>query len=330
MAVSTGEHWTSRDIPNQAGRRIVLTGANSGIGYYTALELARNGAQVVMACRNLASAQEAANGIRAEVPNALLEVAILDLASLDSVREFSAKLIRDGSVDLLINNAGVMAPKHRLQTKEGLELQFGTNVVGHFLLTALVLPALVRSAERRSDRPRIVTVASIAHKRGRLHFEDLQWTKSYSPMRAYQQSKLANLMLARELDRRLRRAGEPESLIMSIAAHPGVANTKLFQVGDHGKVERLIRRGMGRLIGTLLNSGAEGALATLYAAAAADVQDGGYYGPKGFREMRGVEIASAEIAPQARDQAAAERLWAECERLGGVTLLQKDSVRVSG
>jgi len=330
MAVWTGEHWAPRDIPNQAGRRVVLTGANSGIGYYAALELARNGAQMVMACRNPASAEEAARGIRAEVPNALVEVAILDLASVDSVREFSAKVIREGSVDLLINNAGVMAPKHRLQTKEGLELQFGTNVVGHFVLTALLLPALVQSAERHPDRPRVVTVASIAHKRGRLHFDDLQWTKSYSPMRAYQQSKLANLMLALELDRRLRRAGEPQSRIMSVAAHPGVANTKLFQVGDHGPIERLIRRGMGKLIKTTLNSGAEGALATLYAATTADAQDGGYYGPKGFREMRGVEIRSAEIAPQARDQAAAERLWTECERLGGVKLLHQDSARVSG
>jgi hypothetical protein len=167
----------------------------------------------------------------------------------------------------------------------------------------------------------VVTVASIAHKRGRIWFDDLQSVKSYSPMAAYQQSKLANLLLTFELDRRLRRAGEPASRIMSVAAHPGVANTNLFQAGEFGPAERLARRGFGLVINELLNSSAEGAVATLYAATSLDVQEGGYYGPKGFREMRGLEIGAADIAPQATELSTAERLWKECERLGGVTLL---------
>lgn len=324
-----GKHWAPKDMPNQSGRRVVLTGANSGIGYHTALELARNGAHVVMGCRNPARAADAVRRIQKEVPNALVDVAILDLASLESVREFAAQ-ISSRPIDVLINNAGVMAPKYRLETKEGLELQFGTNVVGHFVLTALLLPALEQSAALHGERPRIVTVASIAHKRGRLHFNDLQWTKSYNAMRAYQQSKLANLMLALELDRRLRRAGGSQSRIMSVAAHPGVANTDLFQTGNFGRAERVIRRGVGMLIEKLLNSGAEGALATLYAATAANVQDGGYYGPQGFQEMRGAEIGAAEIASHALDRSSAERLWAECERLGGVKLLSRYESRLSG
>jgi len=317
-----GKYWTLTDMPNQSGRRVIVTGANSGIGYHAALELARNGACVVLACRNRARGEAAVARLQKEVPNAQTEVAILDLAALDSVREFAAREISRGvPLDLLINNAGVMAPKRRLETKDGLELQFGTNVLGHFVLTALLLPALIRSAATERERPRVVTIASIAHKRGRLRFDDLQCVASYSPMSAYQQSKLANLILAFELDRRLRVTGEPASRIMSVAAHPGVADTNLFQVGEFGLAEKIARRGLGVVIKKLLNSDGEGALATLYAATAPDVQDGGYYGPKGFREMRGRRIDNAQIAPQAVDRSAAERLWEECERLGGVKLL---------
>jgi NAD(P)-dependent dehydrogenase (short-subunit alcohol dehydrogenase family) len=322
VARSMGKYWTLRDMPNQSGRRVVVTGANSGIGYHAALELARNGAHIVLACRNPARCEDAVARLQREVPNARTEVAILDLAELDSVREFAAGEVSRGvPLDLLINNAGVMAPKRRLETKDGLELQFGTNVLGHFVLTALLLPALIRSAAMKGERPRVVTIASIAHKRGRLRFDDLQCVQSYNPMSAYQQSKLANLMLALELDRRLRAAGEPASRIMSVAAHPGVADTNLFQVGEFGLAEKIARRGLGVVIKELLNSDDEGALATLYAATAPDVQDGGYYGPKGFREMRGVRIGDAEIAPQAVDRTAAEQLWDECERLGGLKLL---------
>ena len=157
-------------------------------------------------------------------------------------------------LDLLINNAGVMAPKRRQETADGFEIQFGTNVLGHFALTALLLPALERAAEAGTQRPRVVTIASIAHKRGRINFDDLQSTKHYSPMGAYQQSKLADLMFAFKLDRRLRAAGPPASGVMSVAAHPGVANTNLFQSGEYMAIERVIRRGIGAAIGALLNS----------------------------------------------------------------------------
>jgi NAD(P)-dependent dehydrogenase (short-subunit alcohol dehydrogenase family) len=249
----------------------------------------------------------------------------LDLASLASVREFTdAELRRGLALDLLINNAGVMAPKKRLQTRDGFELQFGTNVLGHFALTALLFPALVRAAESKAEAPRVVTLASIAHKRGRLNFDDLQWEKSYSPMGAYQQSKLADLMFALELDRRLRVAGMPDARIVSVAAHPGVANTNLFQVGEFGRAEKLVRRGFGVLIGTLLNSEEAGALPTLYAATAPEVQGGGYYGPVGFQEMRG-RVGSAMIFAHAHDAAAAARLWTECERLTETALLSQEA-----
>jgi NAD(P)-dependent dehydrogenase (short-subunit alcohol dehydrogenase family) len=316
---TSAEGWSAAEIPSQAGRRVVITGANSGIGYYAALALAGKGAQVVLGCRDRAKGEAAAARIQAEAPGAATEVAVLDLASLDSVRQFAAaELGRNAPLDLLINNAGVMAPKKRLETKDGFELQFGTNVLGHFALTALLMPVLLRAAESSPQQPRVVTLASIAHKRGRLNFDDLQSVKSYSPMGAYQQSKLADLMFAFELDRRLRAAGLPAARVMSVAAHPGVANTNLFHVGDFHPVERLVRRWVGTAINALLNTETQGALPTLYAATAADAVSGGYYGPQGFQEMRGGDAGPAEIAPQALDAAAASRLWSECERLTGV------------
>jgi len=311
--------WTVADIPSQMGRRALITGANSGIGYFAALELARKGAHVLLGCRDRAKGETALARLRAEVPQAAAEVVLIDLASLDSVRGFAASELERGvPLDLLINNAGVYAPKKRLETADGFELQFGTNVLGHFALTALLMPALMHAAEVQAQRPRVVTLASIAHKRGRLNFEDLQSRKSYDPSASYGQSKLANLMLAFELDRRLCAAGAPASQVMSVAAHPGVANTNLFLVGEFSASERLVRRGIGVVVGALLNSEAEGALPTLYAATAPDAAEGGYYGPQGWAEMRGGDVGPAKIAPQALDKAAAARLWSECERLTGV------------
>jgi NAD(P)-dependent dehydrogenase (short-subunit alcohol dehydrogenase family) len=249
---------------------------------------------------------------------------MLDMASLASVRAFAAaELAREQPLDLLINNAGVMAPKQRLETADGFEIQFGTNVLGHFALTALLLPALERAAAGAAVlRPRVVTIASIAHKHGRrLNFDDLQSVKDYSPMGAYRQSKLADLMFAFELDRRLRAAGPPASSVMSVAAHPGVANTNLFQVGEFPPVEKLVRRWFGAAIGALLNSDAQGALPTLFAATAPEAVSGGYYGPQGFLETRGGDVGPANVAAQALDETAASRLWIECERLTGVSLL---------
>jgi len=302
--------WTTNDIPDQTGKRALVTGANSGIGFYTALELARHGATVVLASRDPRKAAEAAARILKEVPGAKLEKSSLDLASLASVRAF-ATTQTDIPLDLLINNAGVMAPPKRKETQDGMELQFGTNVVGHFALTALLLPSLTPAA-------RVVTLASIAHKSGKLDFNDLQSTARYNPMRAYQQSKLADLMFAFELQRRLKLAG---SAIESIAAHPGVANTNLFHSPEHGTLISAARRFMGVLFDNFLNSQPSGALPTLYAATAPEAKPGGYYGPQGFQEMRGGDVGPAKVAPQARDEAAAAHLWKVCEELCGLQML---------
>lgn len=313
--------WTTAAIPPQHNRRALITGANSGIGYHAALELARHGATVMLAARDRTRGEAALAKIRAEIPNADVELVLLDLASLQSIRTFTQQeLAHNRPLHLLINNAGVMAPPARLETADGFELQFGTNVLGHFALTGLLLPALERaaipapgnSAMNAEQPPRIVTIASIAHKRGKLAFDDLQSTRTYSPMRAYQQSKLADLMFSLELDRRLRAAHSP---ILSLAAHPGVANTNLFQPGDRPALERVIRKAFGRVIHTILNTDAEGANPTLYAATSPQAQPGGYYGPQGFQEMRGADPGPAKIAPQALNQNDATRLWQTCEQL---------------
>jgi len=306
-------------IPSQAGRRALITGANSGIGYYAALELARKGAHVLLGSRDQARGDAALERIRGAVPNASVEVVRLDLSSLASMRAVAeAEVARGARLDLLINNAGVMAPKTRELTADGFEMQFGTNVLGHFALTGLLLPALERAAEGGGKRPRVVTIASIAHKRGRIGFDDLQSEQSYNPNRAYRQSKLADLMLALELDRRLRGAG---SRVMSVAAHPGVAQTPLFVREEHRGMERLVRRGVGMAIGLLLNSAAQGAVPTLFAATAAEAESGRYYGPQGYEEMRGGDVGPAQVSEQARDREAAARLWSEAERLTGVKML---------
>jgi NAD(P)-dependent dehydrogenase (short-subunit alcohol dehydrogenase family) len=311
--------WKAAEIPSLSGKRVLITGANSGIGFHTALKLARKGAEVMLACRDKRRGEHALARMDTDSPSAHTELVIVDLASLDSVREFAKKeLARRRPLHMLINNAGVMAPPKRLETADGFELQFGTNVLGHFALTALLMPALELAATGSTDRPRVVTIASIAHKRGRLNFDDLQSTKSYGPMRAYQQSKLADLMFAFELNRRLRAGG---SKVMSVAAHPGVAETNLFQVGDYSSIERAARNLVGHVIGTVLNTDAEGALPTLYAATAPSIEDGGYYGPQGFQEMRGEDVGPAKVAPQTLDANAATRLWQICEKLTGINFL---------
>ena len=312
-------HWTAADIPSQAGRRVLITGGNSGIGYIAALKLARKDAKVLLGCRDQRRGETAIARIIADSPGADLELVVLDLASLDSVREVAARELDKGlPLDLLINNAGVMTPPKRLETKDGFELQFGTNVLGHFALTGLLMPALEQAAVSAQQDPRVVTIASIAHKRGRINFDDLQSTKQYSPMKAYQQSKLADLLFAFELDRRLQAKG---SRVISVAAHPGVSETNLFLTGDYPTYELVVRRVIGTVIGTLLNTDAEGALPTLYAAIAPDAVGGGYYGPQGFQEMRGGDVGDAKVSPQARDQTAATRLWDVCQQLTGVQFM---------
>jgi NAD(P)-dependent dehydrogenase (short-subunit alcohol dehydrogenase family) len=313
------EHWKAEHIALQSGRRFLITGANSGIGYHAALKLARKDAELILACRDRSRGEAALARLREEAPAARAELAILDLASLESVRTFAAQeLARERPLHVLINNAGIMAVPRRTETADGFEMQFGTNVLGHFALTGLLMPALTRTAAISSEPPRIVTIASIAHKRTNLDLDDLQSTKAYSPMRAYQQSKLADLMFAFELSRRLRATS---SRVISIAAHPGVAETALFRVDDRGTAAKMLRSIIGHAIGVVLNTDAEGALPTLYAATSPNAKDGDYYGPSGFGEMRGDLVGRAKVAPQARDEKAASRLWQICEELTGVRYL---------
>jgi NAD(P)-dependent dehydrogenase (short-subunit alcohol dehydrogenase family) len=301
---------------------MLITGANSGIGYSAAVELARHGAVVVLACRDRARGQAALARLQADAAGpksaaAQAELAILDLASLASIRAVArAELERNLALDVLINNAGVMAPAKRRETAEGLEVQFGTNVVGHFALTGLLLPAL-----QRAEAARVVTVASIAHKQGRIDFEDLQSLRRYGPMTAYQQSKLGDLMFTFELERRLRAAG---SRVISLGVHPGVAQTELFKVGSSTGLARKAERTIQRTIGLLLNSETDGALPTLYAATAADAMGGGYYGPQSFLEMRGGDVGPAKVAKRARDEAVQRRLWQVCEQLSNVNYLNDE------
>lgn len=312
--------WSASDIPPQRGRRVILTGANSGIGFPAALELARHGATVILASRDPHKGTAAVERIRTEIPSGDVTFSQLDLASLESIRAFAARELASGQpLDLLINNAGVWAPPKRLETEDHFELQFGTNVLGHFALTALLFPALQRAAaDIARAAPRIVTVASIAHKRAELRFTDLQYQGSYNSVASYGQSKLANLMLALELSRRL--TGHQDR-ILSTAAHPGVAGTNLFQVGDFPRYERVLRRWGGHAINAVLNDQTEGALPTLFAATSREAVNGGYYGPQGLWETRGGDVGPARIAPQAQDTAAAAKLWAICEDLTGCRFL---------
>lgn len=311
-------------MPEQSGRRFFVTGANSGIGFWTAVALARRGAEVVLASRDRARGEEALRRLRVEAAGpgsaaGAAEVVELDLASLDSVRRVAGEeLARGTALHGLINNAGVMAPRRRKETVDGYELQFGTNVLGHFALTCGLMPALERGrSSRREDSPRVVMVSSIAHKRGRLDFDDLQSAARYDPMRAYAQSKLADLMLSFELERRLR-AGLMGAV--SVAAHPGVARTNLFKIGSSRGLARTGEKMLAWWIGVLLNSQVGGALPTLYAATAGDVQGGGYYGPQGWKEMRGEDVGEAQVSAQARDEEAQRRLWEACESMTGMGL----------
>ena len=316
------KQWTAADIPEQTGRRVLITGANSGIGYHTALKLARKGATVVLACRDSTRGESALRRIQSEAPGAQLEFILLDLASLASIRQVAVQELDRGiPLDLLINNAGVMAPPKRLETQDGFELQFGTNVIGHFALSGLLLPALERAAAKatsQAERPRVVTIASIAHKRGRINFADLQSKQSYNPMAAYQQSKLANLLFSFEMERRL---VTKASGVISVAAHPGIAETNLFKIGSSKGLAAVAERLLQTTLGTFFNSDAEGALPTLYAATAPEAVGGGYYGPQGLQEMRGGDVGDAFISEPAKDAAAAAHLWSACEGLSGVRYL---------
>jgi NAD(P)-dependent dehydrogenase (short-subunit alcohol dehydrogenase family) len=287
--------FTPADVPAMTGRTAIVTGANSGIGRVTARVLAARGARVVLAVRDLAKGREAAATMTGDV-----EIRRLDLADLTSVRAFAEDF--DEPVDLLINNAGLMIPPLG-RTADGFELQFGTNHLGHFALTNLLLPRI---------KGRVVTVSSTAHRAGSINFEDLNWERRrYRAMSAYGQSKLANLLFTTELQRRLTEAG---SLVRATAAHPGMAATNLLRVsGDRPRFEAVQRR----ITHLLAQSEDDGALPTLYAAVA-DIPGDSYAGPNGFLESRGAPKLVGR-SRNARDSAGARRLWTVSEQLTGAT-----------
>jgi len=299
--------WTEKDVPDQSGRVAIVTGSNTGLGYDNARVLAARGATVVMAVRDTAKGDAAADRIRELTPGAVVVVQKLDLGSLASVRTAGAELAAAyPRIDLLINNAGVMYPPKQT-TVDGFELQFGTNHLGHFALTGLLLNNLLSV-----DGSRVVVVSSIAHNiRAKIDFADLQWeTRRYDRVASYGQSKLANLMFAYDLQRRLAAA---KAKTIAVAAHPGVAATELVR-----HVPGAGLPGVSWLSGRLLNTSELGALATLRAATDPAVQGGQYYGPNGFKELRGYPVLVTS-SPQSHDTALQARLWSVSEELTGVT-----------
>jgi len=300
--------WTTYDIPTQAGRTAIVTGAG-GLGYETALALARTGARVIIGGRNSRKGADAVAKIRAEVPRSDVRFGEIDLADLASVAAFAKDIAAEhASIDLLVNNAGVMTPPTRQLTRDGFELQFGTNHLGHFALTSRLL-ALLRSGRGA----RVVNVSSGAHHTGRIAFGDLQSERRYGPWRAYGQSKLAMLMFAFELQRRSDAQGWG---LIANAAHPGYARTELIANG-RGETGLLWQINRWLIRPRLSQSAADGALPTLFAATSPQAQGGAYYGPSGFFELIGPPLP-ARISKRARDIGVAARLWQESERLAGV------------
>jgi len=301
--------WIEQNIPGMTGKVAVITGANSGLGFEAAQILAAKGARVVLAVRDAEKGKQAAQGIKRVVPAASLEVLSLDLASLASVRRFAEAFPAAHSrLDMLINNAGVMAIPRRV-TADGFEMQFGTNHLGHFALTGLLLPLILKTPSSR-----IVTVSSGAHMFGKINFDDLQSERSYSKFGVYGQSKLANLLFAYELQRKLEAASAG---VISVAAHPGYASTNLQAVGPQMEGSKLGARTMSAANRVLAQSAAMGALPEVYAATSPDVRGGDYIGPDGFMGQKGFP---QKVGSNSRsyDQAVAARLWAVSEELTGV------------
>jgi len=304
MSVRQGP-WTVADVPDQSGRVAIVTGANSGIGFEAAAVLARRGAHTVLACRDAGRAEAALTRLSAAVPEATVSVVRLDLASLAAIRTAADQILATHDrIDLLINNAGLMWPPYG-KTADGFELQFGTNHLGHFALTGLVLEAMLPVPGSR-----VVTVSSNGHRTGRINFADLQSERRYGRMAAYAQSKLANLMFTYELQRRLHAAGAPTA---ALAAHPGAAFTGLTR-----NLPGVIKATYPVIGGLVSQSAAMGALPTLRAATDPAAAGGEYYGPGGLVQAKGYPVRVSSNA-KSRDRAAQQRLWAESERLTGVT-----------
>lgn len=300
-------HWTTADIPPQHARSAVVTGTG-GLGLEVALALARAGAAVVIAGRNPDKGKVAVAEVRAAAPEADVDFEQVDLADLSSVAAFARRLSsRMGSLDLLINNAGVMRPPRRMETRDGFELQLGINYLSHFALTGQLLPLL-----RTGSSARVVTLSSVAARGAAINFDDLNAKRSYAPMSVYGQSKLACLMFALELQRRSTHAGWG---FASMAAHPGLSKTSLLEnaPGGGGRVPPVYRM----LRSLLMQPAAQGALPILYAATAAQAEGGDYYGPNGPGETRGYP-ATARAPGPATDTTAASRLWNVSQELTGV------------
>lgn len=304
--------WTSRDIPSQLGRSAVVTGTG-GLGFETALALARAGADVVIAGRNPGKGAKAVDAIRETVPGAQVRFGKVDLANLASIAEFATQIGREqDSIDLLVNNAGVMRMPTRRETSDGFELQLGTNYLGHFALTMHLLPLL-----KRGQRPRVVTLGSVAARWGAMNFEDLQAERGYKPMQVYSQSKLACIMFAFELNRRSKGEGWG---IDSLAAHPGISRTDLIPNGPGWSSLPGFAR---RYLWFLYQPAWQGALPTLFAATDPAAQAGHYYGPDRLAGTRGYPIEEKPPG-QALDTTVAARLWEISLQLTGLGM---DAVR---
>lgn len=299
--------WSSGDIPDLTGRVAVVTGANSGLGYVTARELARKGARVVLACRSEARGQEAGDRMAAEVPDAHLEFGRLDLGDLASVRDF-AHSFPYGRLDLLVNNAGVMAPPYGT-TADGFETQFGVNHLGHFALTGLLMPVLLQTPAAR-----VVTVSSMMHVIANIDLDDLDSARRYRRWVAYGRSKSANLLFVHELARRVDAHGGD---LVAAAAHPGYAATNLQTAGPRAEGRRGAERAMTAANALFAQSAEAGALPTLYAATAPGVRPDSFTGPS-IAMWRGAPAPSWR-APWTRDDTMARRLWEASERLTGVS-----------
>ncbi|MGM0898275.1 MAG: oxidoreductase [Bacillota bacterium] len=293
------------ELRTMTEKTAIITGANSGLGLETAKVFTRLGARVILAVRDIEKGKAAEQEIAEESPQAIVEVMKLDLSDLDSVRDFAETFIsRFDSLDLLINNAGVMTPPYA-KTKDGFELQFGSNHLGHFALTGLLLPLLLQT-----ENSRVVTLSSLAHRNTAIDFDNLDGSKGYKAMKFYGQSKLANLMFATELDKRLKQHGLST---LSIACHPGISSTNLFKLGNR-EMPRIFKGLMNRY----LQPAAMGALPTVYAATDPGITGGEYIGPDGKGQRRGYPTLE-KPDPAVNNEEIRQQLWEVSEKLSGVT-----------